>query len=51
MVLGTEASLNLANRENIKVLLISKNKDAWQTQVSNSLAQTLGEELTKKILR
>lgn len=51
MVLGTEASLNLANRENIKVLLISKNKGAWQTQVSNSLAQTLDEELTNKILR
>jgi len=51
MVLGTEVSLSLANRENIKVLLISKNKDAWKTQVSNSLAQTLGEELTNKILR
>lgn len=51
MVLGTEASLSLANRENIKLLLISKNKEAWQTQVSNSLAQTLGEELTNKILR
>lgn len=51
MVMGTEASLNLANRENIKVLLISKKNEAWETQISNSLQQALGTELTNNILR
>ena len=50
MVLGTEASLNLANRENLKVLLISKEEGAWKTQVSNYLQQSLGAELTNKLL-
>ncbi|GLR64830.1 FAD:protein FMN transferase [Marinospirillum insulare] len=50
MVLGAEASLSLANQENIKVLLISKKAEGWSTQISNSLKQTLGEELTNKIL-
>lgn len=50
MVLGTEASLNLANQENIKVLLISKQDEAWKTQISDSLQEALGQELTNKIL-
>lgn len=50
MVMGAEASLALANRENLKVLLISKVDKAWKTQVSNSLQQKLGTELTNKIL-
>lgn len=50
MVLGTEASLNLANQENIKVLLISKEDEAWKTQLSASLQEALGPELTNKIL-
>ncbi len=51
MVLGTEASLSLANRENLKVLLISKEEGSWKTQISNHLQQALGAELTNKILR
>lgn len=50
MVMGAEASLELANRENLKVLLISKVDKAWKTQVSNSLQKKLGAELTNKIL-
>lgn len=51
MVLGTEASLSLANRENIKALFISKESAAWKTQMSTPLQQALGEELTNKLLR
>lgn len=50
MVMGAEASLELANRENLQVLLISKAEDAWKTQVSNRLQKKLGAELTNKIL-
>ncbi len=50
MVLGTEASLSLANRENIKALFISKENNAWKTQVSTPLQQALGKELTNKLL-
>lgn len=50
MVLGTEASLNLANQENIKVLLISKEDEAWKTRLSTSMQQAIGPELTNKIL-
>lgn len=50
MVLGAEESLSLANSENIKVLLISKEDEAWKTQLSNSLQHAFGEELTDKIL-
>lgn len=49
MVLGTEASLALANQENIKVLLISREETGWRTQLSSSMQQALGSELTSKI--
>jgi len=51
MVLGAEAGLSLANRENIKVLLISRENERWKTQISKSLQEALGPELTSKILR
>lgn len=50
MVMGTEASLRMANSEKIKVLLISKENKVWKTQMSKALQQSLGAELTKKIL-
>lgn len=51
MVLGTEASLSLANSEKIKVMLISRENQTLKTQMSISLQQALGSELTDKILR
>lgn len=50
MVLGTEASLEVANREGIKLLSISRDGDAWRTDLSEAFKQQLGSELSNKLL-
>ncbi|MDR9466939.1 FAD:protein FMN transferase [Marinospirillum sp.] len=50
MVMGVEESLETARREDIKVLLISRNEDTWETWLSEAMQEHLGRELTDKIL-
>jgi thiamine biosynthesis lipoprotein len=51
MVMGTEAALQVANREGLEVLLISREKDQWKSWLSEAMKTRLGSELTAKILR
>lgn len=50
MVMGVEKSLEVAQREEIKALLISRSEDVWETWLSEAMQQQLGRELTEKIL-
>ncbi|SFX40253.1 FAD:protein FMN transferase [Marinospirillum alkaliphilum] len=50
MVLGTNAALELANREKLDILLISREGDGWKTDLSESMRTLLGSELSNKIL-
>lgn len=50
-VIGTESALQLANREGLEVLLISRENDQWKSWLSESMKQRLGSDLTVKILR
>lgn len=50
MVMGTQASLELANRENLQVLLISREEDGLKSWLSNSMQEALGPEVSAKIL-
>lgn len=50
MVLGTTAALELADRENISILLITREGSGWKTWLSASLEAQLGPELTATLL-
>lgn len=51
MVLGVEESLATANREGIKLLMISREEEGWKTWISDAYADKLGEEVTERLLQ
>jgi len=51
MVLGVEQSLEVANREGVKLLMISREDDGWTTWLSEPYADKLGQEMTEKLLK
>ncbi|SFC31711.1 thiamine biosynthesis lipoprotein [Marinospirillum celere] len=51
MVLGVEKSLEAANREGIKLLMISREEESWKTWISEPYREKLGEEQSQKLLK